>query len=93
VLAVLTGEDAEDDEAPNFEPFQLMLDDNAFAPVEACGGEFINSLNSTSTTYEDIVRQHIVSIAFFVLVLFSILTFSQYCFHYFYLVMKSYHER
>ena len=39
-----TGDDGEADEGDNFEPLQLQLEDNIFAPIEACGGEFLNSL-------------------------------------------------
>ncbi|XP_076450390.1 condensin-2 complex subunit H2-like [Babylonia areolata] len=55
-------DDDGDAEGDHFEPLELQLDDNVFAPIEACGGEFINSLGSsgsTGSTYEDVVRQHV----------------------------------
>lgn len=61
------GDEAEDDDnegADNFEPLQLQLEDNMFAPVEAFGGDFINSIasgssGSVASTYEELVRRHV----------------------------------
>ncbi|KAL8577733.1 hypothetical protein ACOMHN_065550 [Nucella lapillus] len=55
------GDGGQDDGEP-FEPLGLQLEDSVFAPIQAFGGEFINSLGSSGSaisTYEDVVRHHV----------------------------------
>ncbi|KAK7098969.1 condensin-2 complex subunit H2-like [Littorina saxatilis] len=52
------GDNVEADDDDPFEPPQLQLEDT---PIQAHGGEFLNSLGSSggNGSYEDIVRQHV----------------------------------
>lgn len=55
----MIADDGGNEGAEKFEVLDLQLDDNIFTPVEACGGEFINSLGNKKN-FTDLVKRKFI---------------------------------